>query len=161
MHNKSKSTKLAILRYKDDDLEKTWLELKAKAIKVDGIIEDSQCWLTKSNNGRRSRKGEKIFHCYHLAAWKDYGRKNLKKVCPSKKGHGAKTISHLCGNGPRCFKPSHIEITKKRINDERTHCHFVMNHIYATQGYPGLEVFHDNNMCPHVPPCGKKLKHDA
>jgi len=72
----------------------------------------------------------------------------LKKVSTSKKEKkGALTISHLCGNGA-CVRPIHLYLEKKTVNNERTHCHFIM-----WRSASKVDSNTVRRLCPHNPPC--------
>jgi hypothetical protein len=70
-----------------------------------------------------------------------------EKVSAGKAKGEALTISHLCGNGA-CSRPVHLLIEKKKVNDERTHCHFLLRRCSdkATSNIV-------RSVCPHVPRC--------
>lgn len=71
----------------------------------------------------------------------------LKTVSASKKANDARTISHLCGNGG-CARPGHLKIEKKTVNDERTHCHFLLR---LSKSLLQSEMI--RRACPHKPKC--------
>lgn len=57
------------------------------------------------------------------------------------------SISHLCGNGG-CARPGHYKVEKKRINDERTHCHFLLRRAKSLHDARAIR-----RACPHKPKC--------
>lgn len=71
----------------------------------------------------------------------------LETVSNNKKDTEARTISHLCGNGG-CARPGHLRIEKKLVNDERTHCHFLLR---RSQSLLQSEMI--RKACPHNPKC--------
>lgn len=76
-----------------------------------------------------------------------YKYADMSKVSSGKSGENALSISHLCGNGS-CCRPIHLLLEKKRINDERTHCHFVLRNCKDKQQANVVR-----SACPHMPPC--------
>jgi len=71
-----------------------------------------------------------------------------KKVSSTKSGDDNHlTISHLCGNGA-CVRPAHLLLEKKSVNDERTHCHFVLRHCLTQDQFCMVR-----GICPHWPHC--------
>lgn len=76
-----------------------------------------------------------------------HSREMLNTVSASKKANDARTISHLCGNGG-CGRPGHLKIEKKTVNDERTHCHFLLR---LSKSLPQSEMI--RKACPHNPKC--------
>lgn len=71
----------------------------------------------------------------------------IKTVSSSKKGSGARTISHICGNGG-CARPGHLKIESKTVNDERTHCHFLLRKSQSDHQSEMIRL-----ACPHTPKC--------
>lgn len=59
----------------------------------------------------------------------------------------ALTISHLCGNGG-CARPGHYKVERKKINDERTHCHFLLRRAKSSDDARAIR-----RACPHKPKC--------
>nr|CAA55086.1 small subunit ribosomal RNA [Naegleria andersoni]CAA78907.1 putative homing endonuclease [Naegleria andersoni]prf//2114357D group I intron ORF in SSUrDNA [Naegleria andersoni] len=76
-----------------------------------------------------------------------HSRKMLETVSSSKKDPDARTISHLCGNGG-CARPGHLRIEKKTVNDERTHCHFLLRRSQSLAQSEMIRL-----ACPHTPRC--------
>jgi len=158
VHNKSGTCKLKVLKLKDKKIREVWKTLVPKLHKFPGTIEDSPCWFTRSKDGRISESRVKFTFGYHVSAYIEHGREALESVSSNKTGPNAKTISHLCGNGPRCCNPDHIIIELKITNDERTHCMYVMSQVLEDFGYHGLRVLLLLYHCPHVPKCFHKNK---
>lgn len=152
-HNKSGISTLSILEIDDKVLEMYWLDLSRKANTEEGLVEYSPCFLTSAKDGRYSHRQEKICHAYHLAAWKKYGRESLLLVPSNKASPDSLVISHLCGNGPRCFRMEHLVLEAKIINDERTHCHFCLKNACAIGDFRAIKHALEMGICPHVPPC--------
>jgi aspartate carbamoyltransferase regulatory subunit len=71
----------------------------------------------------------------------------IQTVSIRKKSSDARTISHLCGNGG-CARPGHLKIERKTVNDERTHCHFVLRKSKSL-----LQSAMIREACPHEPKC--------
>lgn len=71
----------------------------------------------------------------------------IETVSSSKKSEDARTISHLCGNGG-CARPGHYKIENKKINDERTHCHFLLRRSLSKEQSAMIRM-----ACPHNPKC--------
>lgn len=65
----------------------------------------------------------------------------------AKKQVNALTISHLCGNGG-CARPGHYKVEKKKTNDERTHCHFLLRRAKSLKDSRAIR-----RACPHKPKC--------
>ena len=76
----------------------------------------------------------------------------MEQVPSSKASRESLVISHICGNGPRCWNQHHLHLEPKWINDERTKCHFVIKHYVDKNGDMGVEGF-INSFCPHTPKC--------
>lgn len=155
LHNKSRTSALAILNYSDDELWKMWCELRVPGNMqaAPGRVRNSKCWqpLACDEFGRISKKGKKVCYGYQLAAFAAFGRDALNQV-PTVKSAKDLTISHLCGNGI-CCNPSHLELVPKFINDQRTHCHFCLGNVFKTGGHDALEQAFFLNICPHSPLC--------
>lgn len=71
----------------------------------------------------------------------------IETISSKKTGTDQRSISHLCGNGG-CARPGHLRIENKTVNDERTHCHFLLRRSLSQ---------HQSEMiglaCPHTPKC--------
>jgi len=153
-HNKSGNSNLSILNITDEELELHWKKLHSKSVvQQRGIIENSPCWNTNAADGRYSHQQKKICFAYQLSAWKKYGRQALFSIPSNKTSPDALVISHLCGNGPRCCNPDHLILESKKINDERTHCHFCLQQIYKLGDYRSIKIALDIGICSHEPAC--------
>jgi hypothetical protein len=110
--------------------------------------------VTTAADGRFSHGGSKIFFTYQLVAWSVFGRDRVSKIRSNKSADDI-TISHLCGNST-CCNGSHLFLESKTVNDERTHCHFVLNNLASTGGLFAVWTFKDKHhgWCPHNPECG-------
>lgn len=91
---------------------------------------------------------------HHVSAFANSTNENcihsvemLETVSSSKKDPEARTISHLCGNGG-CARPGHLRIEKKSVNDERTHCHFLLRRSQSRNQSEMIRL-----ACPHTPKC--------
>lgn len=160
----SKQDQLNLLSFTDRKLMEAWKSVtetipgpnaSTHFSEYGNIIPGSPCWLLSQEDGRpsqlKSRKGNRNTYIAHLAAFIRYGRDRLEQVSKSKKSKTSLTVSHVCGMGPRCGNPFHIFIEPKRINDERTHCHFLLFHALAMDGWEGALLV--GRYCPHVPRC--------
>nr|AAB71746.1 putative homing endonuclease [Naegleria italica] len=93
-------------------------------------------------------------YVHHVSAFANSTNENcihsvemLETVSSSKKDPEARTISHLCGNGG-CARPGHLRIEKKSVNDERTHCHFLLRRSQSRNQSEMIRL-----ACPHSPKC--------
>lgn len=93
-------------------------------------------------------------YVHHVSAFANSTTENcihslemLESVSSSKKDSEARTISHLCGNGG-CARPGHLRIEKKSVNDERTHCHFLLRRSNSLHQSEMIRM-----ACPHTPKC--------
>lgn len=93
-------------------------------------------------------------YVHHVSAFANSTTENcihsiemLETVSSSKKDSEARTISHLCGNGG-CARPGHLRIEKKSVNDERTHCHFLLRRSQSINQSEMIRL-----ACPHTPKC--------
>ena len=152
-HNKSKSMKLSLLTLNEEELNIHWKNLLAVAQNVEGPIEESPCLYTNSKDGRYSYKQKKIFFGYQLAAWSRFGRNALENVPSFKTDPEHLTISHICGNGPRCIKTTHLLLETKRINDQRVHCHFCIKNVFRIGNHQSLRMLLALGICSHFPMC--------
>jgi hypothetical protein len=155
MHNKSQKTHLSLLDHPDDELGACWDTISAtELLEEPGLFKNSPCWVHNSNDGRVSVQGKKIFYAYQLAAWKKFGRDAIYAVPANKVSRDSLVISHLCGSeNSRCSNPEHLLLEPKWINDERTHCHFVLANILSNSGRNGLRMAKQIGVCQHQPPC--------
>lgn len=153
-HNKSHSDILALLKYNDTQIETFNTILQTRVVHEWTHTFESPCLLTKATDGRFSHQGKKICYGYHITAFCEHGRSVMEKVATSKYSDSI-TISHLCGN-PRCIRKGHHILEAKKINDQRTHCHFVLKNIAKKGGYESVARFESKfrSWCPHAPQCG-------
>jgi len=160
VHNKSGKSTLALLDNSDTTLN-SWLELAKKKFKVidDGLIIDSKCILMSAKDGKLSVQQKKVAWGYHLVAFDKFGREAMLSVSPIKDKKDSLTISHLCGTRD-CCNSEHLIIEGKKINDERTHCHFVLKNIKKAHQKDSANFMKDNldlffriGGCPHEPKC--------
>nr|CAA55084.1 small subunit ribosomal RNA [Naegleria gruberi]prf//2114357B group I intron ORF in SSUrDNA [Naegleria gruberi] len=112
---------------------------------------------TKTKSGLRfvfmNKKGSDSY-VHHVSAFANSTNEDcihsvemLETVSSSKKDSEARTISHLCGNGG-CSRPGHLRIEKKSVNDERTHCHFLLRRSQSLHQSEMIRL-----ACPHTPKC--------
>lgn len=71
----------------------------------------------------------------------------IEAISSRKTEPNALTISHLCGNGG-CARPGHYKVEKKKTNDERTHCHFLLRRAKSIDDARSIR-----RACPHKPKC--------
>jgi hypothetical protein len=113
-------------------------------------------------DGRLTVSQVKVAYGYQIVAYMEYGRERLSLVTTSKNADDL-LISHLCGTR-NCCEKSHIVLETKRINDERTHCHFCMRNAKANYAndtvnkWSGVQLFQLAGCCPHQPQCGTRLQ---
>jgi len=103
-------------------------------------------------DGRYTRSQVKVAYGYQIVAYVKFGRQVMLTV-PTAKLADDLLISHLCGT-LNCCESSHMVIETKRINDERTHCHFCMTAAKVKNGWPGVQQFFASGACKHTPQCG-------
>jgi len=152
-HNKSGKEFLAISDFnaeKWQTIRQVLKESKRSIIKTGHCL--TPCERVGDKKGRISKGGVKLTFGYHIIAWDKYGEERISKMVASKKGD-SEMISHLCGT-EGCIVPQHIIVETKRINDERTMCHFCMNNIRSKNGVASVTQAMDLGLCPHKPPCG-------
>lgn len=158
VHNKSGSNTLTILEYNDDELLQ-FLNTVKEGIKIDkeGMIEDSPCYILNAKDGKITYGSKKIW-AYHIVAYHKFGRREMNRV-PSNKKQDDLVISHLCGSKSHCCNPDHLSLETKKINDERTHCHYCIRNILKKFQYnwdnarDRLELFFQIGSCNHDPKC--------
>lgn len=149
---------LNITHISEEDVENKYTEVMKSIIVVNNKMlyhsKKRKCFL--SDMKRPSIKGIRIYP-YQLVAYKKYGIEEIKKISSSKKGSSNSnlTISHLC-NRNNCINPLHIEISTKQINDERTHCHAVLDRYRHSIGIKEFRVNQKRKAykCGHNPTCG-------
>lgn len=153
--------RLRILNYKDEEIEEYYKGMKYVDY-TEGFRE--QCKLLRGNGNKnrdtcvidgRVTINRNKYYAYHLVAHKKFGRDRLETVSSNKKGNDALTISHLCGTS-NCCNEDHIVIEKKTINDERTHCHYVLGNLKKNrESIESYDLVFRNVLktCPHEPKC--------
>jgi hypothetical protein len=155
-HNKSGLQEITLLTYSEDrlkELDAILATALANGRKADGLL-PTQCCFTAAMDGRLSQKGKKPCYAYQLIALRRYKRERLKRVTASKLGSDI-AISHLCGSAV-CCTSDHLFLETKDINDERTHCHFVLQNMRKASN-ARYRKFVDGNKsryCTHTPRCG-------
>jgi len=152
LHNKSGSAHLTITGLADAELERLRAAFDvADKTAVEGLAA-TPCLTLRNADGRVSSRGIKVAFGYQLVALQKFGAAVLAAVPASKRADDA-LISHLCGTR-NCLVADHIIIEPKRVNDERTHCHFCMSHIKQVSGAVAMTHAMESGLCPHEPPCG-------
>ena len=105
-------------------------------------------------DGRISHQQVKVAYGYQVIAYGKFGKEKMKEIPASKKRDDL-VLSHLCGTR-NCCNSSHILPEPKWLNDERTHCHFVLqNYLNKTGKRISDELL--EQLCPHSPKCGSEL----
>jgi hypothetical protein len=160
LHNKSGLEEITILTYPDDvltELDAILATALANGRAAAGLL-PTLCTFTRAIDGRLSKKGRKPCYAYQLVALRRYNRDRLKRVTASKLGKDI-AISHLCGS-PVCCTPNHLFLETKQINDERTHCHFVLQKIRNANNNRYRRFVEGNKyqFCTHTPRCGMPLE---
>jgi len=158
LHNKSKKSTLSVLDYTGTRIRAWYRDIRKRCRPVTGLIEHSPCYkFGRARDGRYTVKGTKVASAYQIVAYCVFGRRALKKVATSKRRNDI-TISHLCGTR-YCCNPQHIILETKALNDERTHCHFVLNSAFEAYGfndYRGVRRILKYGGCPHHPRCANE-----
>ena len=148
-HNKSNIIGLRLLENSDEKISDFAENITRSLKDFGGLIQDSPCYMYKTQDGRYTEKQKKIAYAYQIIAFEKFGREELSKVAASKTQDDL-VISHLCGTR-NCCNRDHLVLEKKAINDERTRCHWCLSNA---KNAGGLKHFHASNACPHVPKCG-------
>ena len=152
-HNKSQKTALSIVSdFNAEELAVLWRSFDRFVVQDAPLPCPSKCFLSTAQDGRFTINGKKVFFSYQLAAYAAFGFGRLSDVPAKKIDEDSLVISHICGNGPLCCNPTHLELEPKRINDERTHCHFVINQILQNSGRDEARRL-KSKICFHVPKC--------
>lgn len=157
-HNKSGSATLSLLdesKYSHQNILEYHRDLIGRTNNFDGLCENSPCKLMIAADGRYTRSQVKIAYGYQIVAYVKFGR-DIMLTVPTAKLAGDALISHLCGT-LNCCERSHMVIEAKRINDERTHCHFCMRGAKASNGWAGVQQFLACGACIHNPHCGSTV----
>jgi len=155
-HNKSGLEEITLLTYSDArlrELDAILATALAHGRTKRGLL-PTQCCFTAAIDGRLSQKGKKPCYAYQLVALRRYERERLKRVTASKLGSDI-AISHLCGSSV-CCTPDHLFLETKAINDERTHCHFVLQNMRKASSTRYRKFVDENKyqFCKHTPRCG-------
>ena len=162
LHNKSGSGTLTVLSYSNAQVVGYHTTLLTQLKRYEGLVQDSPCLIMTAADGRLSVSQVKVAFGYQIVAYMVFGRERLSTVTASKSADDL-LISHLCGTR-NCCEKSHIVLETKRINDERTHCHFCMrsaraNHAQnAVNKWNGVQLFLLAGCCPHQPQCGTRVE---
>lgn len=152
LHNKSGSANLTIVGYDSTQLESLSVAFNvADKVTLDGLAL-TPCKTLRNADGRVSWRGVKMAFGYQLVAFRKFGAAAIAAVPSSKRADDA-LLSHLCGTR-NCLVPEHIVIEPKRINDERTHCHFCMTNIKRKAGMGAVTAALQSGLCQHNPCCG-------
>lgn len=150
-HNKSNLKSLRILELDGEEIKKINAILgEARKHSIKKLGKSACTKLSNVKDGRLTDKSKKVAFAYHVVALQKFGPKELSKVSSAKTESNALTISHVCGT-EHCINKDHIILETKHTNDERVHCHFVME---QAQKLDKLEKFNEDGFCQHVPKCG-------
>jgi len=152
-HNKSGKSTLSLLEYSEEDLEVHWKTAIQKGKVTSDMMENSPCLFTNAQDGRFSVGGKKICFSYQLVAWKKFGRDSMVAIPSNKTDQNDLVISHICGNGPRCIRDTHLALEPKKVNDERTHCHFCLRNVFKREGSEGVTKALNLGICSHDQQC--------
>jgi hypothetical protein len=169
LHNKSGKEYISVYYLSDEEISFHYDEImnkyvNQKDVKGNCMKEGSKCWYVGNSQGRYIPAGHKNQLCY---AYQVVARKKLgnKEIRANKQSASDLSISQLCGaKNSVCVNPDHIIIETKRINDERTHCHFSMDNIRQSLETSNRRQFDleyqfrlssfSEGYCPHNPKCG-------
>jgi len=153
LHNKSNKAHLSYLDQTDATLLQWESQMREKLIKQKGLISRSRCRVMSAADGRFSCKGQKACFGYQLSAFKKFGRETMFTVASNKKAQDL-TVSHLCGTR-NCCNSKHLFLDLKVVNDERTHCHWVLWKLRkAKRSRQFLNDERYQDWCSHNPKCG-------
>ena len=162
LHNKSGKETLTVLSYSHAKVVEYHALLLTQVKRYEGLVQDSPCLVMSAADGRLTVSQVKVAYGYQIVAYMEFGRERLTFVTTSKNADDL-LISHLCGTR-NCCEKTHIVLETKRINDERTHCHFCMRNAKANHAndavnkWSGVQLFHLGGCCPHQPQCGTRLQ---
>ena len=152
LHNKSGLANLTIAGLDVGELHRLRAAFdSSEKISFEGLAA-TNCVTLKNADGRVSSRGKKMAFGYQVVALQKFGPDALASIPASKRADDA-LLSHLCGTR-NCLVAEHIIIEAKRINDERTHCHFCLNNIKEKAGSSAMTHALDSGLCPHNPRCG-------
>lgn len=150
LHNKSGKAGLSLLEFDDATLLR-WESAVQHGAHAFAALCPSPCLLMATADGRFTADRVKVAYGYQLVAFAKFGRAGLAAVAAAKKATDL-TISHVCGTR-NCVAPDHLLLEPKAINDERTHCHFVLQRVFARSGQAGVAGALQLGVCAHVPMC--------
>lgn len=150
LHNKSGKAGLSLLDHDDATLLRWGKTVTQQAKGAPGLC-PSPCLLMATADGRFTAERVKVAYGYQLVAFVKFGRAGLAEVAAAKKNSDL-TISHVCGTR-NCVAPGHLLLEPKAINDERTHCHFVLQRVSAKAGPAGVSQALELGVRGHKPMC--------
>lgn len=146
-HNKSGLRALSISSWSEEELAEAIAVMAGMEREEVERLSATRCvLLTTAADGRVSKGGKKIAYGYQICAAVTFGQDRMKEIEASKSADSL-CVSHICGTS-QCIAPAHLFLEAKRVNDERTHCHFVMAKLRSS----GLA--HTAIWCDHEPRCG-------
>jgi len=151
-HNKSLKTGLSVLDLDEETLTACVVALRAASDRLGLCGRDSMCRVLRAEDGRITIRQKKVAYGYQVVALQRFGHKLVSLVNANKTSQDDLVISHLCGTR-NCVNPHHLYLEPKRINDERTHCHFVLTRATGAQNITVAEVFGHLQLCTHTPQC--------
>lgn len=132
VHNKSGKHKLSISDASPGDVAKWESVFDHLHVTCMAGLCASPCQLVPAADGRLTYDRKKVCYAYQLVAMRKFGPDALSMI-PAAKRQDDLVISHLCGTR-NCVAERHLIVEAKRINDERTHCHFVLNNLFKRGG---------------------------
>lgn len=130
---------------------------------VSGLCEDA-CLLLQAKDGRFTTSGlgkkqQKAAYGYQMQVLAYFDREVVQRLEANKTSKDSLVISHMCGTR-NCIRTSHLRLESKRVNDERTHCHFCLSNYLATTGVRAPQDV-QRAVCSHgseiVPYCGESV----
>jgi len=163
-HNKSGKASLSISS-KSKELRDSIVSTfnKAEKLKEVTTIRDSDCIFVKPGGTKTTKNKyleritlnqKKQCHVSHVSALLKFGQQRMSEV-DSSKTNDSLSVSHLCGHN-FCCNQDHLLLETKKINDERSHCHFFIRRlIQAKDDETSFEnaIEFIKKYCPHSPPC--------
>eukprot|EP01097_Dermamoeba_algensis_P004934 TRINITY_DN3151_c0_g1_i1.p1 TRINITY_DN3151_c0_g1~~TRINITY_DN3151_c0_g1_i1.p1 ORF type:complete len:172 (-),score=13.53 TRINITY_DN3151_c0_g1_i1:470-985(-) len=159
-HNKSGLSTLSVLEENHEKLLEWKRILDTRILcgeQITGLVQNSKCILLVNQKGTLVVDSKHVCYGYQLVAYFKFGRDVMSLIKPSKEQTDL-VISHICGTR-NCCNADHLLIEPKSINEERTHCHFVMKNALK-DGEAVLRYYFSNyTLCRHAPSCGSFLLH--
>jgi hypothetical protein len=153
-HNKSNKEYLSLV-YQSQQTIQAWLgaleDRLQGADRIEMLCTGSPCIILKNKKGTLVIGSKHVCYGYQLVAYEKFGALVLEQVRASKEA-GDLLISHTCGTR-NCCNGDHMLLEPKWVNDERTHCHFVLGAAKKTKGWDGFKTVQETG-CPHTPKCG-------